>query len=74
GRAIDVNPLQNPYISRSGQVLPPGGAAHVDRARFGVGRISAGSAPVNGFEFLGWEWGGRWTSPRDYQHFSANGR
>jgi hypothetical protein len=26
GRAIDVNPVQNPYISRGGTVLPPNGA------------------------------------------------
>ena len=69
GRAIDLNPLQNPYISRSGQVLPPGGAAHLDRGTFEVGKITGGSPPVGAFEIMGWTWGGRWTSPRDYQHF-----
>jgi hypothetical protein len=69
GRAIDVNPLQNPYISRSGQVLPPGGAAYLDRSTFRVGMITPSSPPVGAFEIMGWTWGGRWTSPKDYQHF-----
>ncbi|WP_195210438.1 M15 family metallopeptidase [Actinomarinicola tropica] len=73
GRAIDVNPLQNPYISRSGQVLPPGGWPYVNRG-WAPGVILEGSAPVVGFAGQGWAWGGRWTSPKDYQHFSATGR
>jgi hypothetical protein len=26
------------------------------------------------FHAIGWEWGGTWTSSKDYQHFSSNGR
>lgn len=74
GTAIDVNPLQNPYISRSGRVLPPGGAPYVDRSGFRVGMITEGSAPVMAFDAQGWGWGGRWTTPKDYQHFSLSGR
>jgi hypothetical protein len=29
---------------------------------------------VRAFRRIGWGWGGRWTSAKDYQHFSANGR
>jgi hypothetical protein len=69
GRAIDVNPIQNPYISRSGTVLPPAGAPYVDRTRTDPGMIHAGDATVEAFERRGWDWGGYWTTPIDYQHF-----
>ncbi len=69
GRAIDVNPVQNPYISRSGTVLPPAGAPYVDRTRTDPGLIHADDATVRAFERRGWDWGGYWTAPVDYQHF-----
>ena len=73
GRAIDVNPLENPYISRRG-VLPPAGRAFLDRSSRRRGMIHPGGAVVRAFARVGWSWGGAWTSPRDYQHFSAKGR
>jgi hypothetical protein len=36
--------------------------------------IVRGDAVVRAFRRIGWEWGGRWTPAKDYQHFSANGR
>jgi hypothetical protein len=33
-----------------------------------------GNTLVRAFDAVGWGWGGRWTSPRDYQHFSRSGR
>lgn len=73
GRAVDVNPLQNPYV-RGGTVSPPAGAAYAwDRsARPGV--ITAGGPVVAAFAAEGLSWGGDWTSSKDYQHFSTNGR
>jgi hypothetical protein len=29
---------------------------------------------VRAFAAIGWEWGGDWTSLKDYQHFSLSGR
>jgi len=29
---------------------------------------------VRAFDAVGWGWGGRWSNPTDYQHFSATGR
>jgi hypothetical protein len=29
---------------------------------------------VAAFDRVGWQWGGGWSSPKDYQHFSASGR
>ena len=74
GRAIDLNPIENPYISSGGTVLPPAGAAYTDRSRGAKGMILRGGAAVTAFASIGWEWGGDWTSPKDYQHFSATGR
>jgi D-alanyl-D-alanine carboxypeptidase-like protein len=69
GRAIDINTVQNPYISPSGAVYPPNGAPYVDRTRTDPGLIHAGDSTVHAFESRGWDWGGYWTSPIDYQHF-----
>lgn len=72
GRAIDVNPVQNPYVSGS-YVSPPAGERYVDRSLERRGMIHAGDAVVRAFAAVGWEWGGRWSPAKDYQHFSANG-
>jgi hypothetical protein len=70
GRAIDVNPVENPYLV-GGRVLPPRGAQFLARSPPRPGM--AEGTLVDAFAAVGWGWGGRWSSP-DYQHFSANGR
>jgi len=72
GRAIDVNPLENPAIV-DGAVDPPQAAPYADRSRRVKGMIHAGDAAVRAFTAVGWKWGGYWHSLKDYQHFSANG-
>jgi hypothetical protein len=74
GRAIDINPVQNPYLPRSGPIDPPAGAAYTDRSDVRPGMIVRGDSVVRAFASIGWEWGGNWTSSKDYQHFSENGR
>jgi hypothetical protein len=75
GRAIDINPLRNPFLTRSGRVMPPGGAAFLDRAALTPGLIRPGEAVVRAFSAIGWRWGGDWTGgSKDYQHFSRSGR
>lgn len=74
GRAIDINPVQNPYVTASGAVLPPEGAAHVVRDPATPGLITADGPVVAAFDKVGWHWGGRWSSGQDYQHFSSTGR
>ena len=74
GRAIDINPLQNPYVTSSGGVLPPEGAAHVDRDAATPGLVTADGPVVAAFRDIGWGWGGHWSSGKDYQHFSSTGR
>jgi hypothetical protein len=74
GRAIDVNPVENPYVW-SGGVSPWNGAPFVDRSHRRRGMIFHGDAVWWAFRSRSWEWGGDWTaSVKDYQHFSRNGR
>ena len=74
GIAIDINPLWNPYV-KNGRVSPPEGAPFlVDRERAGrPGFLVPGSAAVAVFEQRGFTWGGRWRSPRDWQHVEKRG-
>jgi hypothetical protein len=74
GRAIDLNPLENPYVTSSGYVSPPGGAPYADRSDHAKGMVHRNGAVVAAFAANGWEWGGNWPWPKDYQHFSASGR
>ncbi len=74
GRAIDINPVQNPYVTRSGAVLPPSGARYVTRDPSVPGLITGDGPVVRAFAAIGWAWGGTWSSSKDYQHVSATGR
>jgi len=73
GRAIDINPVQNPYV-RGASVDPPAGATFLDRASGAPGLITADGPVVAAFAKIGWRWGGAWSAGQDYQHFSASGR
>ncbi len=71
GRAIDINPLINPYVKGS-KVLPPGGRGYLDRTREHKGSILKDGFVVDEFEKAGWTWGGNWPDRQDYQHFEKN--
>jgi D-alanyl-D-alanine carboxypeptidase len=73
GWAIDVNPVQNPYV-RGDVVLPESGRAFLDRSIAVPGLILEGDPVVAAFAAEGWTWGGTWSTLRDYQHFSLTGR
>jgi hypothetical protein len=74
GWAIDINPIQNPYVASDGSVLPPKGVRFADRSVDETGMIHAGDEVVSAFATIGWGWGGSWHSIQDYQHFSATDR
>ena len=69
GRAIDINPLQNPYIKPNADgtnlILPVGAVYEVRQ----MGTLTVESDAVRVLESRGWEWGGRWTTRFDYHHF-----
>ena len=71
GLAVDINPVQNPYVTAAGEVLPPAGRAYLDRADRRDGMIVRPSPVITAFESIGWEWGGEWTRVKDYHHFCA---
>jgi D-alanyl-D-alanine carboxypeptidase len=70
GEAIDVNPVENPYV-RGTTVSPPAGRAFLDRTRYRKGMAVANGVLVRAFAAVGWKWG---ASFGDYQHFSTTGR
>jgi D-alanyl-D-alanine carboxypeptidase len=72
GLAIDVNPVENPYLE-SGRVHPRAGKAYADRTNVRPGMAVPGRMLVSAFASVGWQWGGRWRGTPDYQHFSATG-
>jgi hypothetical protein len=72
GHAIDLNPLENPYVS-GGRTSHRRSVPYLDRSRLRRGMVTP--AVVAAFRSVGWGWGGDWTgSVRDYQHFSVSGR
>lgn len=74
GRAIDINPVQNPYV-RGSVVEPERGRRYLDRDDVRKGMIAQpGPARWAFVQVIDWQWGGNWSSSKDYQHFSANGR
>jgi hypothetical protein len=72
GEAIDVDPVENPYLE-GGRVHPRAGRRYLDRSRVRAGMATPGGVLVRAFASVGWEWGGRWRGSPDYQHFSATG-
>ena len=69
GLAIDINPVQNPYVKGS-EVIPVNGS----RDAAAPGTIVAGGVVVTAFATAGLIWGGTWSSLKDFMHFSSNGR
>jgi hypothetical protein len=72
GLAIDVNPVENPYVL-GGRALPPAGERYIARTPYRPGMAVAGGVLVRAFASVGWSWGGAWRGSPDYQHFSAGG-
>jgi D-alanyl-D-alanine carboxypeptidase-like protein len=74
GLAIDLNPLQNPYVTSSGFVRNRAAEPYLDRGRHLEGMIHEGDVVFRSFAAVGWEWGGNWSGDKDYMHFSLLGR
>jgi hypothetical protein len=74
GLAIDVDPIENPYVTASGSVAHRASRPYLNRSQIRRGMAYPGGVLVNTFRSIGWGWGGYWSGDRDYQHFSVNGR
>ena len=76
GKAIDINPIENPYISKSGRI------SHTASLKYRRREHQKNIHPENWalllkndevtktFKRYGWKWGGDWRGVKDYQHFS----
>lgn len=76
GAAIDINPLQNPYVSQAGtpqqSVLPAAGQDYLTRSPTRPGMAEEVVSVFYDHGFL--IWGGQWKQPIDYQHFEIGSR
>lgn len=68
GMAVDVNPLQNPYVK--GEIVEPEAAReYADRTVDFPYKITDDDLCCKLFRSRGFQWGGAWNSVKDYQHF-----
>jgi peptidoglycan L-alanyl-D-glutamate endopeptidase CwlK len=65
GRAVDINPCQNPVIYKDGRINPPGAVYRSDKA----GAFSEASPIVQAFLSRRWQWGAHFKTVKDHHHF-----
>jgi hypothetical protein len=71
GRAVDLNPVENPYVG-CGQSRDPATKPYRDRSHHRRGMVTG--RVVRAFRSIGWGWGGSWSgNTKDYMHFSSTG-
>jgi hypothetical protein len=75
GKAIDINPIENPYIFRSGKSSHKASKPYLKRKRTSESMsqramLLPDDNAVQIFKKHGWKWGGDWSGVKDYQHFS----
>lgn len=75
GKAIDINPIENPYISRKGHISHKASLDYRQRTHKNLNSadkavLLKNDQAVQLFKKYGWEWGGDWPGVKDYQHFA----
>jgi len=65
GKAIDFNPIQNPYISKAGIFSQEGSNYNPEKA----GTLTKDNIIVKKLIEKGWRWGGNFKTVKDYHHF-----
>lgn len=77
GKAIDINPQQNPYVTYNSDGSPK--YSHDNASNYVSNRssdtahvITTNDRAYELFTSRGWTWGGSWSSPKDYQHFQKS--
>ena len=74
GRAIDINPIENPYVSRKGYIshkasLKYKRRVHKNNTYADRAVLLKNDKATKIFKKYGWSWGGDWRTIKDYQHF-----
>ena len=75
GKAIDINPIANPYISKSGKISHKASLKYRKRVHKDLSNLEdralllKNDPATKSFKSYGWKWGGDWNSIKDYQHF-----
>ncbi len=73
GKAIDLNPFYNPYVTynKDGttKISPEGSEAYADRSASFPYKIDENDLAYKLFKEHGFKWGGDWNNSKDYQHF-----
>ena len=73
GKAVDINPLYNPYVKRrsdgSYKISPETGRKYANRSRNFKYKIDKDDLAYRLFTKYGFRWGGNYRSLKDYQHF-----
>lgn len=74
GKAIDINPLENPYIYSDGKISHKASSEYItrvlkDSTAENKAILLSSSEAVKIFKKYGWKWGGDWKNIKDYQHF-----
>ena len=69
GRAIDINPIENPYISRKGHISHRESLKYRKRVASHSALLLDHSQATKIFKKYGFRWGGDWRYTKDYQHF-----
>lgn len=75
GLAIDINTLYNPYVKTVNGALniePANATEYVDRDKEFEHKIDHNDLCYRLFTEHGFEWGGDWSSAKDYQHFEVS--
>jgi poly-gamma-glutamate synthesis protein (capsule biosynthesis protein) len=67
GRAIDINPVENPWRLPH-RIAPEAGRAFADRAAIRPGMFVRPGPAIAAIDELGWEWGGDWRHAFDDHH------
>ena len=65
GKALDINPVQNPVIYPNGVAAPEGSKYRPQES----GAVTADHPIVREFLRRGWHWGGNFDQPKDDHHF-----
>lgn len=73
GRAIDLNPVENPW-RRPDRIVPEAGRAFADRGVIRPGMIVRPGPVVAALDELGWDWGGDWRHAFDDHHIAWSRR